>query len=265
MNAKEDEEMRMLVDLGLTLLQAKTYLAVAELREAPIKTIAKASNVARQNIYQTMLSLQELGLVEKILEVPVKYRAIPLKQAADILLHKKTEEYLKIEAEAEELEKIPEQVPHYPDDHHEFVLIPQKEGHWRRVEEGIKNARKTVHTLMTYHSDEKTPEVRDLPKALQDAIARGVRVRVISNQPMKTGIQQATSNIKLNGFYEVRFSPTPIPVMFCVIDGKEVFFATEPTRDPNATGALWTTNPGLVMVVEEFFKRVWRKSKTLLI
>jgi sugar-specific transcriptional regulator TrmB len=261
---EQDEDVKMLVDLGLTHLQAETYLAVAELGEAPIKVIAKASNVARQNIYQTMLSLQELGLVEKILEVPIKYRAIPVKQAADMLFNNKTQEYLRLEAETEELEKRPGQNHIYPEDNHEFILIPEKEGHWRRVEQGVQSARKSVHTIMTYSDEAKTPEVKDLPKPFQDAIARGVNVKVISNQPMNAAIQRETSKGKMKGSYEVRFSPTSIPVMFCAIDGKEVFLAIEPRRDPTTTGALWTTNPGLVTIVEDYFHRMWRRSKIVL-
>jgi DNA polymerase III alpha subunit len=55
------------MDLGLTLLQAKIYLALSKTGKATIKTISKASNSARQDIYRIMPTLQKLGLAEKII------------------------------------------------------------------------------------------------------------------------------------------------------------------------------------------------------
>ncbi|MCW4047841.1 MAG: hypothetical protein NWE99_09855 [Candidatus Bathyarchaeota archaeon] len=60
-----DECVQTLMGLGLTLLQAKTYLALATLGKADVKMISKASNVARQDIYRVMPVLQKLGLGKK--------------------------------------------------------------------------------------------------------------------------------------------------------------------------------------------------------
>ncbi|MEX2723761.1 MAG: helix-turn-helix domain-containing protein [Candidatus Freyarchaeota archaeon] len=65
MSHHDYEYIQTLTDLGLTFLQAKTYLNLAKLGKANVQTIAKASNVARQDIYRIMPSLQKLGLAEK--------------------------------------------------------------------------------------------------------------------------------------------------------------------------------------------------------
>jgi sugar-specific transcriptional regulator TrmB len=61
------DDIQTLTDLGLSLLQAKTYLNLAKLGKANVQTIAKASNVARQDIYRVMPKLQKLGLAEKFI------------------------------------------------------------------------------------------------------------------------------------------------------------------------------------------------------
>ena len=259
----EDEDLDALVDLGLTQIQAKTYLAVVELGEAAIKTVAKVSNVARQNIYQAMLTLQEIGLVEKILGVPIKYRALPLKQAVNVLFKFKTEEYLKLEAESKELLKKPELSQIFPEENYEFVLIPQGEAHWRRVDEEINKAQKSLHTIMTYVDEPMSHRFKDLPESIQNAVFRGVRVRVISNQPAKSPRKLDASGFDQEGFYEVRWSRTPLPLMFCLIDGKEAFFAVDPKRDPRDSSALWIKNQGLVTLLEDFFVRAWKRSTLL--
>jgi sugar-specific transcriptional regulator TrmB len=255
----ENEDIKTLMDLGLTYQQAKTYLAITELGEAAIKNIAKTSNIARQNIYQTMLSLQELGLVEKILGAPVKFRAIPLKSAVEMLFKNKTREYHKLESETEQLMKKPEGSHVSPDERHEFILIAEREAHSRRVDQILASAKVSIHTIMTYLG---APGLHDLPAALQEAIARGVKVKVLSNQPKdrKTTNSQKSPWTR-NGVYEVRYSNTSIPVMFCLVDGKEVLIATEPKPNPMESSALWTNNPCLTTILEDFFSRTWRKAK----
>ena len=61
----KDECAKILMDLGLTLLQAKAYLALSQLGKATVKTISKTANVARQDVYRVMLALEKLGLAEK--------------------------------------------------------------------------------------------------------------------------------------------------------------------------------------------------------
>ncbi len=253
-----EEDIKTLMDLGLTLLQAKTFLAVIELGEASNKAIAKTSKVARQNTYQIMLSLQEKGLVEKILEKPIKFRALPLKEAAEKLFRDRTDEYLRVKAETQELIEKPDNAE-ASEEVHEFVFIPEKEAHWRRIEQAFETAHSSIHTIMTYTG---TPREEDLPLPLQNAIGRGVKVKVISNVPEK---RQTSSQLKKGawtkeGAYEVRYVSKPLAVMFCLVDGEEIFLAADPKPNPNDTGALWTNNVGLVTIVEDFFNRTWRKA-----
>jgi sugar-specific transcriptional regulator TrmB len=79
------------MDLGLTSLQAKTYLALVTLGKANVQTIAKASNVARQDVYQVMPTLQKLGLGEKIIAKPIIYEATPKGRSFDSASKKKRE------------------------------------------------------------------------------------------------------------------------------------------------------------------------------
>jgi len=76
----DNEHVQILTDLGLTLLQAKTYLALSQLGKATVKTISKTANVARQDVYRVMLALEKLGLAEKIVAKPTMYKATPIKE-----------------------------------------------------------------------------------------------------------------------------------------------------------------------------------------
>lgn len=88
----QDEHVQTLMGLGLKFLQAKTYLALAKLGKADVKTISKASNVARQDIYRIIPTLEKLGLAEKIIANPTMYKATPIKEGLSILLQNRKEE-----------------------------------------------------------------------------------------------------------------------------------------------------------------------------
>lgn len=92
----EDERVQTLMNLGLTLLQAKIYLALAQAGKTKIETISKASNIARQDIYRIMPTLQKLGLAEKIVTTPTMYKATPIKEGYYLLLQNKTQEYTEL-------------------------------------------------------------------------------------------------------------------------------------------------------------------------
>ena len=92
-----DKQIKTLQDFGLSFLQAKTYLILVQLGEADAKTIARASNVARQEIYRVMPSLQKLGLGEKIIGKPVIYKATPLEDALLILIQKQKEAFTELD------------------------------------------------------------------------------------------------------------------------------------------------------------------------
>ena len=81
----QEEHIQTLTNLGLSFLQAKTYLNLAKLEKADVRTISTISNVARQDIYRIMPTLEKLGLAEKILGKPNMYKANPIKEGVSLL------------------------------------------------------------------------------------------------------------------------------------------------------------------------------------
>jgi sugar-specific transcriptional regulator TrmB len=61
----QEKENQILMDLGLTCVQAKVYLTLIKLRNPTVKMISKISNVVSQDVYRIMPRLQKLGLAGK--------------------------------------------------------------------------------------------------------------------------------------------------------------------------------------------------------
>ena len=95
--------LQILMKLGLTLLQAKTYLALAKIGVANVTTISKVSNVAREEIYRTIPKLEEIGLVEKIIGRPSFCKPLPLKEGLSLLIELRKTENVKLQKRTKEI------------------------------------------------------------------------------------------------------------------------------------------------------------------
>jgi sugar-specific transcriptional regulator TrmB len=88
MKQVQDEDVEALTSLGLTILQAKVYLALVKSGSSTIREISKTSDVARQDLYRITSELQKLGLVERVIANPTEFRAIELTGGISILLQR---------------------------------------------------------------------------------------------------------------------------------------------------------------------------------
>ncbi len=88
----DESDVAALTCLGLTEREAKVYLSLVSLGPSSIKSISKASTVARQDTYRVITKLHSKGLVEEIVSAPSTFEAIPLPRAAEILVQAKSSE-----------------------------------------------------------------------------------------------------------------------------------------------------------------------------
>ena len=96
----QDKAIETLAGLGLTVLQAKVYLTLAKEGKSTVKGIAKTSNIARQDLYRITQQLLNLGLIEKLIDTPTKFKAIPIKAAIDMLIGRRKKQHLRLPNDA---------------------------------------------------------------------------------------------------------------------------------------------------------------------
>lgn len=72
--------------LGLTLQEAKMYIASIQLGEAKVSELARISNVERAEGYRVLKRLQERGLVEELVDKPRRFRVYPPERAVNQLI-----------------------------------------------------------------------------------------------------------------------------------------------------------------------------------
>ncbi len=137
--------------LGLSINQAKVYMAISSTKFLSVKEIKQKSNVPRQDIYRILESLTDLGLVECSINRPKKYRAISMKEGVSFLLKQKRKEMTKMKKRAEELIEDSRHSsylfsPLDPD----FVIIPKNHATILRRKEEIIHASTQIDFLISW-------------------------------------------------------------------------------------------------------------------
>ena len=61
-----DENTDLLLGLGLSLNQARVYLAILKLEKTTVGQVAKFSKVRREDVYRLLPSLEKMGLIERL-------------------------------------------------------------------------------------------------------------------------------------------------------------------------------------------------------
>ena len=77
----DDENTDLLLGLGLSLNQARVYLAILKLEKTTVRQVAKFSKVRREEVYRILPALEKKGLVERLLGKPTEVRATVISDA----------------------------------------------------------------------------------------------------------------------------------------------------------------------------------------
>lgn len=248
--------------LGLTHLQAKTYLALTQLEKAEVRRISKATGIARQDIYRIMPSLEKLGLAEKIVATPILYSALPLTEGTRKLYEQKNAEHTQLKASLKLLAKNKEK--------NENKTLPYTETEFLITSE----RKRFVKKFETAFSEASTVDIIFPPVALTfimysffdcftRAISRGVRFRVITQKTeVNPAILRKLRALCANPLFELKFISSTIDFAITIFNDKEVDVCISSEA---AVPSLWTNNVQVLKMARIFFENHWNtQEKSLL-
>ncbi|HUJ84382.1 MAG TPA: helix-turn-helix domain-containing protein [Candidatus Acidoferrales bacterium] len=258
----QKEDIQVLVDLGLTSLQARAYLALSSLGTAPMRSIAKLSDIARQDIYRLMSNLQELGLAEKIIATPSMYKATPLKEGIAVLLRHKSQEYDQLQAKIKDIVsnfQTPQLKALLPIEDSNFFIISEKKLLYRTLDEKNTTVQKSLLVAGTWESCRGVLFNSELHNFRQ-ALDRGVRIKWITEEHDEDLSTLKPLQVLLeNPLFEIRYFKPPIPLQTAIYDEKEVVMCIAVLPDPDVT-SIWSNNPMFLRVATNYWEEVWNGS-----
>jgi sugar-specific transcriptional regulator TrmB len=256
---EKEAEVQTLVNLGLTVLQAKVYLALAKFGVSTAGTIAEKAIVARQDVYRVLAGLQEKGLIEKIISNPNQYSPIDLEKGLTNLLQRREHQTTEIKDSIKQIRNnflCIDKVEADSKKKCQFVWVPQEEMSRQRLLNGTVKAKTNVDYGTDFRSAMGGAEII-LGSILKD-LKRGIIFRALIDISQVTCREsQAFAVLKKNPNHQVRYVRSEIPVKIQIKDRREVLISIENANSNTDTPYLWSNNPILVQVIQEWFDFRW--------
>lgn len=261
-----EDNVKNLLDFGLTQTQAKVFIVMAKLGISSIGDISKASNVRREEVYRILPKFQELGLIETVLGKPTKIRAIPVKEALSILIKRErflaNERLSKLSTRKDEFLRTYNSYELKPMEEEgkeeEFALLSERDGIISRGLTMIENAKREVNVISSVYQFYQL--FLNNEKMARKVTRRGVSVRAILDMS-----EQAESILKMAEGYNrpsipftVRYTYQPI-CHFINVDENQALISTS-TEPLGRNPYLWTRNEKIVKLMRRYFQDTWHSS-----
>jgi sugar-specific transcriptional regulator TrmB len=256
-----DEAVETLINLGLTVLQAKVYLTLAKLGTSTGRATAKEAKVAPQDVYRVLTELQETGLAEKIIAKPNKYQAMPLDQGLSMLLERRNDQTERLKKSVSAVSRL------FPASYKEtqknetgdFVLVAKDEPIRNKATRMFETAHLSLDLMneinegMTAHDNLCNLEVKLLKK--------GGKIRDIlcKETPNFQIAKSCSALLQRYPDFQVRYL-NYAPAKVIIKDGKEALVSTKTKAKTFQQPFLWTDNPTLVQIIQQWYNEVWQKS-----
>lgn len=258
MNQKVDD-LSIFIQLGMTLRQAEVYMAISELEQAKVVTIAKTAQTDRAEIYRVIPKLQKLGLIKKIVTTPVSYKAVPLSEGLSILLQHNAEKHKEIQAKAKQFLQNANNKEKTNREDFQYTLTSGLKGvdreflrHLKETQtsrDGVFEWEGMLYMVNTYFKEHKR------------ALERGVKIRYITHIPKGEKLPQIIQNLKKTGSFEIRNTSTSLSAGIAIHDKKSFAIVTVSNSDTKEMEALWSNNPAVAKLAQDYFELKWQSTK----
>jgi sugar-specific transcriptional regulator TrmB len=255
---QNDKTIEILMNLGLTYLQAKTYLTLTQLEKAEATKISKASDVARQDIYRIMPTLEKLGLAVKVIGTPILYKATPLKEGSSMLLQKRTNEHTTLQEKIKVLLNSDQERNINSMVHEEtlqFIITSERKLFVKRLEKAFLEA-KTCE--MIFPARGLKSMLFNSFQCLKMAIKKGTKIRIITEKTEGTLISNKLQTLKKNPLFEIKFASSPIDCGIIIFNNEEVNMRISSSGE---VPSLYTDSPQLVKVAQMIFEGMWNDAQ----
>jgi sugar-specific transcriptional regulator TrmB len=248
--------------LGLTMTQAKIYVALAANDVLSISDLSKLSKVHRTDVYRVVKELEKKGLVNRIIAHPILFKAMPLEECVDTLLQKRDETECRLRKEALKLRsnfKVTTENGRNPP-HSKFILIPSCRA-IKEIGNAIDKTQKSAEILLS--SMRFTRGIFDFSNSIKKSWSRGVKWRMIIHKKEESeAFWDGVNFFAKNSLCQIKFATDEPLNVIGIYDQEEVFIIDNPKVGLTESAALWSDNLGLINLAKDHFERVWKQGTT---
>jgi sugar-specific transcriptional regulator TrmB len=263
--SSEETLVQTLTQLDLSSLQAKIYVALSKYQSLTTKELSELTKTSQPDVYRVLDKLQNESLIEKIIQRPARFKAVPLEKGIRFLMQRKKIEHNNLLTKTDLLihtfrERSNNKKP-AKTLKSQFIMIPQRELIVSKIRGSIDQAKKTVDICLSWKRL-LNGLTNVFIKNSERAWNRGVHFRIIvENPPGKEEKEMAIQFCKKSPFCSIRFLPERPKTVSGIYDEKEVFIIVDPAEGLFDSPALWSDSQSLITAIQEYFDFLWLTSK----
>ncbi len=257
-----DESTDLLLGLGLSLNQARVYLAILKLEKTAVGQVAKFSKVRREEVYRILSALEKMGLIERLLGKPSEIRATPISDALSFLVaEEKTKSDDRLSGMRSKVKSLSSKDWKQPLSGEEsiYILIPEKKAVLAKTSSLIRDSRKEV--ALVADKGRVIPVLSQFSDECMQAIKKGAQVRLLFEGDTPDGLLKEKVKKLIDGAsVHVKFHREPLN-HFIMSDDKEALITTSKESGLGESPSLWTNNSNLIGVLRTGFESDWEKAE----
>ncbi len=251
----EESEVQVLLELGLTLRQTRVFLDLLKYDALSAREVATISKLPRQDAYTVLDELKSLGLVEKLLNVPAEFAAVPMEDALVFLLDRKVKQTTDLKTKTRNLIDglKGKSLRECRGVESNLFLISEGKPYILRIKRAIEGAQQSIDVVSSNNLPQGIFSVRE---ELQKATTRGVRIRCLTNKFENGDSKFFRGLLEYPGF-EIRKIQDYTWARFCLYDKAELSVALSLTKDFAKSCLLWSNCPNIVEAYQDHFELMW--------
>jgi HTH-type transcriptional regulator, sugar sensing transcriptional regulator len=255
---KSEEQIKTLIELGLTLDEPRIYFALIQAGPATAKTISEISKIAKPDIYRVLPTLQKKGTIEKLITKPVRFKAIPMAHALPELL--KSKELKQNQLRKKTLEMLSEikktNLTILSGEKVDFEIVPGKVATIKRMKEELLKAQSSVCVVTS--QNRFSAAILEFGKIFAEILERGVTIKLVADQhlPQKK-ILRIMQNLSNYPNFEVKFFEDYPSAIVGIFDNKQTYVTLSAMTQLAEGSALWSNNLSFTSLARYYFEGKW--------
>ncbi len=250
-----------LARFGLLKNEIRVYLYLARSGEKKAGEIAEAISLHRTETYRILRDLEKKGIVFSIFEKPLKFTAVPLDKAIDLLVDAQKIKIKLLEQEKTSIVELWQSMPQPKVENAKKELFQMLEGEQQVLMKANELLEKTEGKFQIYASADYLSELyySDFSDKLKSQTDK-VQLNVVTDNSMKSAyfIGQMSWLSESHRIVDSQNLPC-----FMISDDKEVLIAfhekdsdDEETKKKYRTAAIWTNYSALVNTLQVLFSKL---------
>ncbi len=258
-----NDEIKALIDLGLTNYEAKTYFALLKLGQANASKIASSAGIARAKVYELLNSLVVKGFCSEYQGQTKLYEPISPKEAFKYYREILAEKEKNLQMTEDFFQPIYDKVLNARNTMNKIELILNRNVLVNKVQELIPQTKKQILTFskppyLVNEDDEEWDTLDELSHSRSISNKTLVEIEYERIEDFLSFVKKSESEGE-----EIRLTDH-VPIKFLIFDDNHVIFhiLEAPESDVNMA-FISVPNKGLASILTEVFYKHWENSITI--